>query len=136
MAKDPAAISAKWVAGMQNASQAITDGVNAVTVSPGAAAARNKAGYLAGVQQSADKWARNVQSVTVEDWRSAMITKGAPRIGTGAAAAQGKFQNFMTQLMPAIATIKAGLPARGTLDQNLARANAFARGMAAQNFSK
>lgn len=136
MAKDPTAVSAKWVAGMQNATQAITDGVNGVTVAPGAAAARNKAGYISGVQASADKWARNVQAVSVEDWRTAMITKGAPRIGQGAAAAQTKFANFMGQLLPAIATVKAGLPPRGTLDQNIARSAAFARGMAAQNFSK
>ena len=58
-----------------------------------------------------------------------MTTKGIPRIATGAQTAQPKFAQFMGKLLPYIATQKASLPARGTLDQNIARMTAFVQGM-------
>lgn len=125
MAKDPAAVAAKWVRGMQGAGQAITDGVNAVTTAPGQAAARQVNAYTAGVQQNAQKWATRVASVSLQEWRDAMITKGAQRIGGGAAAAESKMANAMAQLLPAIDTIKASLPPRGDINANIARSVAF-----------
>lgn len=130
MAKDPAAVAAKWVRGMQGAGQAITDGVNAVTTAPGASAARQVNAYTAGVQQNAQKWATRVASVSLQEWRDAMINKGANRVGTGASAAEGKMANAMAQLLPAIDSIKASLPPRGDLQQNIARSVAFQQKMA------
>lgn len=129
MASDPAAIAKKWSSGMANATTAITDGVNGVTVAPGQAAARNKVGYVNGVQQNQDKWARKVAAVPLESWKQDMINKGVQRIATGAAAAEPKFGQFMTKLLPFIANAKATLPPRGTLDQNIARSTAMIRAM-------
>lgn len=126
MAKDPTAVSQKWAAGMQNAGQAIADGVGAVTQAPGQAAAAQKAVYLQNVQANADKWARNVANVSLAEWKDAMINKGAQRIGQGAVAAQPKFQQFMAKLLPFIESGVKTLPPRGTFQQNLARANAWA----------
>lgn len=129
MAKDPAAVTAKWVSAMQGSSQAIKDGVNAVTVAPGQAAARQVNAYVSGVANSQDKWKRNVAAVSLQDWQTAMNDKGAARVGTGAAAASGKMQNAMAQLLPAIDQIVANLPARGDLGANINRAVAFMQGM-------
>lgn len=129
MALTPEQIAAKWSQGLASAGQRIADGVNGVTVAPGAAAARQKDVWAANTAASRDKWATNTAKVSVQDWRDAMITKGVPRIASGATAAQPKFAAFMGKLMPYIATQKQSLPARGNLDANIARMTAFARGM-------
>lgn len=128
-AMSPDQIAAEWAQRLAASTQKIQSGVQAVSVSPGAAAARQKAAWLAAVQANADKWARRVSAVQVGDWQAAMINKGIPRIATGASAAQPKFTAFMTRLLPAINTAKAGLPARGNLQQNIARMTQFVTAM-------
>jgi len=128
--KNPQTVAANWSAHLASAGQKITDGVNGVTVAPGVAASRNKAGYVAGVTQNQDKWASHSAAVPLSDWQQAVIQKGVPRIASGAQAAEPKFAQFMTQLLPFIDSAKASLPARGTLDQNIARMDAMARKMA------
>lgn len=127
--KDPTAVASRWAAGLSGAGQAITDGVNSVSQAPGQAAAAQKTAYLANIQASADKWARNTASVTVDEWRQAMITKGVPRIAQGAQAAQPKFAQFMGKLLPYVEAGVRQLPARGTFEQNLNRMTAWARYM-------
>ena len=130
MAKDPNAVAQKWVTNLGSSGESITRGVQSVTTAPGAAAARQKSQYVQGVTQNADKWATRVASVSVDDWRQSMINKGIPRIASGAAASQGKFQTFMGQLLPYIESGRGNLPQRGNLDQNIARMTAWARYMA------
>jgi hypothetical protein len=126
----PDQIAAQWASRLAGSTQRIKDGVNAVSVAPGQAAARQKDVWAQNVAASKDKWAGRVASVSLSDWQQAMNEKGSARIGAGAQAAQPKFAQFMGQLLPHIASTKASLPARGNLDQNIARAAAFARGMA------
>lgn len=128
-AKDPQAVAARWASRLASSTQQITDGVQGVTVAPGQAAARQKAVWAQNVQASQDKWAARVGSVSLGDWQQSMITKGAPRVASGAQAAVPKMASFLTQALPYIETVKAGLPARGTLDQNIARMTAFVQGM-------
>lgn len=125
----PTNAAQKWAQNLGAAGQRITDGVNSVTVSPGVAAAKQADLWLANLQASQAKWKQRVAAVTVQDWQSAMINKGVPRIATGATAAQPKFENFMGKLLPYIAQQKSQLPARGNLEQNIARMTAFVRGM-------
>lgn len=127
----PDQIAAKWANNLGAATQTIQASVNAVTVAPGVAAARNKQGYINGVQQSADKWAARVAAVPLQSWRDSMINKGIPRISQGATQAQPAFGVFMAKLLPYQNNLVASLPPRGTLDQNIARAGAMIRGMAA-----
>jgi hypothetical protein len=129
MAKNPADVAKKWSQGLAASGSAITAGVQAVTVAPGQAAVAQKAQYVAGVQANVDKWARRTAAVPLGDWQSAMINKGVPRIATGATAAEPKFEAFMGKLLPHIDQVKRTLPARGNLDQNIARMTTFVRGM-------
>lgn len=130
MAKDPTTVASKWAQNLSGATQSITDGVNAVSVAPGAAAARQKTVYVNNVTASADKWARNVAAVSLSSWQQDMITKGIPRIASGAQAAQSKFATFMGKLLPYQANLVSQLPARGNLEQNITRMTQMVRGMA------
>ena len=133
MAKDPNAAAQKWAANLAGATQAIRDGVQGVSTAPGQLAAQKKQLYISGVTASADKWARNVASVSLQEWQNAMTTKGVDRIASGAQAAQPKMAQFLGRLIPFQENLKRQLPARGTAEQNLARMNQFVRGM--MNFS-
>lgn len=125
----PDQIAQKWANNLGSSTAQIQAGVQAVTVAPGQAAARQKAVYLANVQQSVDKWAANTAAVSLNDWQQAMVNKGVQRIASGASAAQPRMAQVMTQLLPQIESIKSSLPARGSLDQNINRMVQFARGM-------
>jgi len=127
---NPSQVAAKWAQNLSGATQRIQQGVEAVTVSPGQAAARQKAAWAQNVVAAQDKWASRVASVSLQDWQNAFTQKGIPRIASGATAAQPKFEQFMNSLLPYIQRGVQSLPARGNLDQNIARLTAFVRHMA------
>jgi hypothetical protein len=79
-------------------------------------------------------WGRNVAKVTLQDWQASMTQKGIPRLQQGISQAQAKkVQNIQSLLsaVDAATAIATALP-KGSLEQNLARANTFAREMAAR----
>lgn len=121
MAKDAASVAAKWQQNASNAVQAYKDGVGSVTVAPGTAAARQKGAYVQGVQANADIWAKNVSSVSLSEWQQAAQGKGGDRFAGGVAAGAPKMAQFMQNFLPKVQSIANSLPARGTLEQNIAR---------------
>jgi len=122
---DANAVAQRWASRLGASTQRITDGINAVTVAPGQAAAQQAAAYAQNVAAAVPKWRARVGAVTLADWQHATITKGVQRIGAGATAAEPKMANFFGRLLPYINSGKAGLPARGNYDQNKARMNAW-----------
>lgn len=124
--------AASWVSGMQGATTKYTAGINAVKVSPGQLAAAASGLWASQVAQAQQKFATKVAAVTLPAWQAAAINKGAPRLGTGAAAAQPKFQAFMQSFIPALSNIVSGLPAGGTFEQNMARFQAYAQALHSQ----
>lgn len=123
--KDPAQVAQNWANGLAGAGDKIRQGLEQVTVAPGQAAARQANVWLQNTQASQAKWARNTAAVSLADWKNAAETKGIPRIAAGVQAAQPKFATFMGKLLPYVASAKAALPARGTYEQNKARATAM-----------
>jgi hypothetical protein len=125
----------KWSTNLNAAGTYIKNGVNAVTVAPGQAAAAAQDRFLAGVTQAVQngKWARNVSAVSLQQWQSAMINKGIPRIAQGTAqAVQTKgpaIDTLLANVSAAQAAI-ASLP-KGGIEQGIARATAFMRAMSA-----
>lgn len=125
----PNAVAADWASRLAASTTKIKAGVQRVSTSPGALAARQKTVWAANVAAAKTKWASRLAALPLATWQTDMITKGVPRIASGAQAAQTKVATVMTQLLPFIDRTVASLPARGNLEQNIARSAAFIRGM-------
>lgn len=129
MAKNPNTVAQKWSRNLAASTTAITEGVNAVTVSPTIKAAAAQEAYLAGVQRAvADgKWERGLKRVTLEDWKQAMLAKGVSRIASGAAQAVGKMEGFLAEFLPHVEQGQRMLDnmPRGDLATNIQRAVAM-----------
>lgn len=126
---NPSDAAAKWAQNLGAAGSAYTSGVQAVTTAPGQLAANAADRYLAGIQANVQKFKTNVASVDLATWQNAAVNKGAPRLATGATAAQPKMANVLQQLFPYIDQVRNSLPQRGDLEQNIARSASFQRGM-------
>ena len=118
---DPAQIASDWATRLGASGDKIKRGVAAVTVAPGAAAARQVDVWATNVVQSKAKFARNVGRVPLADWQAAMSGKGVDRIASGAAAAQPKMAAFLSSFLPFITSAAASLSPRGSYEQNKAR---------------
>lgn len=121
----PQQIAAKWRANTASSTQAMEQGVNAVTESPTAKAAAAVDRMVAGIQRAAQegKIQAGLMRVSLEDWKKKMREKGIPRVSQGVATAEGDFAAFMGEFMPHLDQLKSKLSSmpRGTLEQNISR---------------
>lgn len=127
--KNPAAVAAEWASRLGGSTQKIKDGIMAVSVSPTESALRQVDAYQQGIARAiADgRYQRGLQSVSLQDWQQAALTKGVARIAQGAAQAKPKMEAFLAQFLPHVEAGKqklASMP-RGSIDQNIARAVAM-----------
>lgn len=125
----PQELADKWAQRLSASTQEITRGVQNVTQAPGQLAAAQRQAWLARVQAAADKWARNVARVSLQDWQNKMLTVGVPRIAQGAQANQDKMAAFAAEFLPyldrGVAQVK-GMP-NVTLEDSINRAIAMIR---------
>jgi hypothetical protein len=126
---NPTTAAQNWANKLGAATQAYTDGVNATTTAPGQLAAAAGNTWLANTQAALPRFKANSAAVTLPQWQQAAINKGAPRLASGATAAEPKMEAVFAKLFPAIANAVAQLPPRGSLAQNIARSAAFATKM-------
>lgn len=126
--RDPQTVAQKWARNLGMATDTIKAGIQAVTQSPTERAAQRQDAYIAGVQRAvaSGKWQQGLRRVNLQDWQSAAINKGLPRIGPGAQQALPKFTTFMQQWLPYLDGLHARLQnlPRGDIEQNRARMNA------------
>lgn len=115
-------ITEKWKTRTAGATQNVVDGVNRVTDSPTAKAARQKQVWVNNTVAKADKWERNTAAVTLEEWRAATIA-GASRIASGVAAKAPKMEKFLQEFLPHLENVQRQVnqTPRGDLETNLAR---------------
>lgn len=122
--KDPTLAANKWRDNLSASAPSIKAGVQSVSVAPGALAAAQVDVWINNTMASKDKWKSRVQ-VPLQDWQTAMIELGIPRIATGAAQNVGKMATFLTSFLPhverGVQQMRAQYP-RGTIDQNIQRA--------------
>ena len=108
-------------------------GINRVTENPCEKAAAKKDKMLSNLTAAVQtgKWEAGLKRVTLADWKSKAADVGVNRIAAGIDAAKGKVIAFAEELLPHIDAQKAkieGMP-DVTLDDNINRMVAFARGM-------
>jgi len=129
---NPTAAAQNWAQRLAGATQAYTDGVNGVKTAPGQLAALAGDRWLANTTASLPRFKANSAAVTLPSWQQSAVSKGAPRLASGAAAAQSTVEMVFGKLFPAIANAVNSLPPRGTIDQNIDRSAQFARAMNAK----
>lgn len=136
--KNASDVAQKWYTNFVASGPSITAGVNAVTVAPGVKAAAAKALWLSKVTQAADKWAKNVSAVSLEQWKNAMLTTGLQRLQTGATAGQPKVAHFMGQFLTYLSSNAGAIAAmpKDSLEAAIAKAAAQIRVNAAFNYNK
>lgn len=137
-AKDPATTAQLWATRLAASAPQIEAGVRGVTAAPGAKAAAAVDLWIANVTAARDKFIRNAGAVTLQQWQDAMITKGIPRVASGAQAAIGKATNFYTQFLPFVENVAQQVRAmpKGNLEAGIARATAQIRGNAGFVYQK
>jgi len=116
----------------------IQTGVGRVTEAPGKAAAAKADKMLANLTEKVrdGTWAARVGGVTLEEWKSATLTKGIGRIAAGVDGASDKIEDFFDQLFAYQAGIQSklkGMPDL-TLEDSINRMTTWVRDMA--KFSK
>lgn len=115
-------------------------GVAAVTEAPGAKAANKADKMRAKLVEAIDsgKWQKRVGAVTLEDWKKAMLDKGVARVPAGVDAAADKTKKFAGQLLAHEATLKEEVDQMPdlTLEDSIARATAWIRGMSKFEFDR
>lgn len=126
----------KWGRRLSAAGPDITNGIQRVQQAPGVAAAAAQDRMLAGVTAAVTSgvWARQVQKVSLQDWKDAMTNKAIPRLAQGISGAQKSKVANVTALLAAVDGAVAATNAvpRGNLEQNIQRATTFMREMAAR----
>jgi len=135
-------IADSWAASFANpTTQAkIKSGVQAVTVSPPQKAALHLDRYLIGTAEAVNsgQMAASLNAVSLSSWQNDMLTKGVPRIASGAQAAKPKMVKFLTAFLPHVAAGKAivdSMP-KGTVEDGIARAAAMIRHNAGFTYKK
>jgi hypothetical protein len=130
----------KLIKRLTQATADVTAGVEQVTVAPGLAAAEAADLMLIRLTESitSGRWAQAVGSVTLQEWRTAMLKKGVPRIAAGIQASKGKLEKFYAQLLPAVDSAVATIDAmpRTTLEDRINRSSQFQRIMSEFKFQK
>lgn len=130
---DPAAAAQKWEQRMATAGNDYIKGVERVTENPMAKAAAREDFWASQVQQAAaaHRFSGKLNRMQLQDWKGPAIKKGAPRLASGAAEAKPKVTSFQQKLAQQMEPILAEIDnmPKDTLDQRLAKANAYARAM-------
>ena len=77
------------------------------------------------------KWEKNLLSVSVEEWKNAVINKGIPRIAQGVNEAKPIMEDFFSQLLPYVENVRKEIAEMPdvTIDDAINRVTTFIRRM-------
>lgn len=126
--------AARWGQGLTQSIERMRAGIEGVTVAPGKSAAAKADKWHAAISRADTKakWANRVGSVPLEVWKSAMINKGLNRISSGVDEAKPKMAEYGAKLIAHQNALLATIDGMAdiTLEDSIARATAWIRGMA------
>ena len=125
--------AAAWVQGMQQAGTKVKNGVMNTTKDPIQLAIAAIPTMVANFQAAASsgRIQAGLQKSSKGAWQQAMVSKGIANMASAAPQAQPKVQNTLQSIIGSVNQAVAQLPPRGSIQQNLQRANQFALAMAA-----
>lgn len=124
----PAEHAALWAQRFGGSAEKYKQGIQRVQGNPAqkaiAAQDRLVANFVDSVNSG--RWAAGLSKVSEASWKQAATEKGAPALATAARVAQEKVAKAEAEMGPIRESIRASLPARGTIDENLERARQMA----------
>lgn len=129
----PTEYAEKWRRRLGGATEDVRRGINRVQQAPGQQAAAAQTTMLANLTESvtSGRWAQKVSGVSLQDWKSAAVDKGIPRIASGAQAAEGRMAQVAQTLLPAVdaAAAAARQIPKTSIEASVERAATFMRAM-------
>lgn len=118
---------------LKGATEDIRRGIERVTDAPSARAIAKKDKFRNNLLAAIDggKWEAGLARVDLNMWKAAALNKGISRIGVGIDAAKDKVTQFAEQLLQYEGSLQNRIESMPdiTLDDNIARMTAWARGM-------
>lgn len=129
----PQEFAEKWARRLSAAAPDIQKGVQRVDQSPTEKAAGKKDKMLQNLTQAVQsgKWEAGLRRVSLNDWKTALINKGIPRITQGVQGAQSDVADFAGQLLSYQDQIKSEIERMPdlTLEDSINRMTAWVRKM-------
>jgi len=129
----PSEAAQKLIRRLQGATEDIRKGISQVTVAPSQSAIAQKELMKRKIIEAIDNgdWEAGLQGVSLQDWKTAALEKGVPRIAGGIKAAESKLTRFYGELLPAVDAAAAKVKAmpKGTLEDSIARMTSYIRDM-------
>lgn len=120
----------RWKTGLQNSSQKIEDGVNAVSENPCELAAAQADLWATNTAKAKDKFRNNLRKVSTQQWKQATIQKGIPALMNSIDMAESKVQTAGAKIIAAVNNGLSNLPPRtATLEGNIQRVVHMAKAM-------
>lgn len=126
MAKmSPDQLAAKWRAKYGASSESYKQGVQTTQKDPIQLAIQAAPRWLEGVQEAAaeGRFERGLQRSSKAKWQAACVEKGAANMATAAKLGESAVAAAEREIGPMRDAAVAGLPARGTYEQNKQRMN-------------
>ena len=129
----PEEYTSKQARNLKNSLPDIRLGIERVSTAPGASAAAAQARMKDNLVRSIDSglWAAKVRAVSLEDWKTAALTKGVDRIAQGIDSARDKQIQMAGRLLSAVdaAASKSNALPKGTIQDSIARMTTFVEAM-------
>ena len=129
----PEQYAEKQARNLKNSLPDIRMGIERVSSAPGQAAAAAQQRMKDNLNKAIDdgRWAEKVRGVSLEEWKTAALTKGVDRIAQGIDAAHAKQVVMAGRLLAAVDSSAAKVRAmpRGTIQDSISRMTAFVEDM-------
>ena len=129
----PEEVATKQASRLKGATEDIRRGIDRVTSSPTAKAAAKQDKMKTKLVAAIDSglWAKRLQAVSLDEWKTAARDVGVNRIAAGIDAAHGKQVDFYNKLLPAVdaAASKVKSMPDMTLEDNINRMATYIREM-------
>ena len=129
----PEQYAEKQARNLKNSLPDIRMGIERVSSAPGQAAAAAQQRMKDNLNKAIDdgRWAEKVRGVSLEEWKTAALTKGVDRIAQGIDAAHAKQVVMAGRLLAAVDSSAAKVRSmpKGTIQDSISRMTAFVEDM-------